>query len=116
MATSDEKIIYQKMREIVQHLVERQYTEIEKCTNGIRMPADEIKIAVEDYGYTLCKIPESGWALIDVVPIENANPSAYSVNLPLWTIEEGRSDLTMEAIIRIENGIGSVQLDGIHVL
>jgi len=54
---------------------------------------------------------------LDVIEVEGARPRQWSVNVDLWTVEEGRSDLTLEITLREnEKEIYDVEIEGIHVL
>ena len=37
---------------------------------------------------------------MDIVEVMNASVPQFSIRMPLWTEEEGRSDLTMELTIK----------------
>ena len=52
---------------------------------------------------------------MDVVR-SNAVIPQFSVHMPLWTEEEGRSDLTLELTIKMPDKGIEVELDDIHVL
>jgi hypothetical protein len=53
---------------------------------------------------------------MNAVEVKNAQPKKWSIAMPLWTHEEGRSDLTMEmTIIEKANGF-AIELDDLHVL
>jgi hypothetical protein len=67
-----------------------------KITRGRRLDAEALKRAVADYGRTLVPPGAGWWDLVDVTPIRDSAPQAYHVAAPLWSIEEGRSDLTLE--------------------
>jgi hypothetical protein len=55
--------------------------------------------------------------LLDVVEIRNSTPRSWNVNLPLWTKEEGKSDLTLQmCFIDSGNDLYSVEIDDLHVL
>jgi hypothetical protein len=55
--------------------------------------------------------------LLDIVEVEGSSLKSWSVNLPLWTNEEGRSDLTLEMrFTESEAAIYTVEIDDLHVL
>ncbi|MDO9197120.1 hypothetical protein [Rhodoferax sp.] len=55
--------------------------------------------------------------LIDYVPIQDAKPAAWSVYVPLFTQEEGRSDLTIDlTLVESEPGLFEIELNGLRVL
>jgi hypothetical protein len=102
---------------IVIMLAQAHYNDLETLTNGRRLTATEIAESVREYGGTIIVPPENGFENLDIIGVEGAQPRAWSVNLTLWTAEEGRSDLTLELTLR-ENGeeIYDVEIDNIHVL
>lgn len=110
----------EKIKMIVRHifssLAAGDFTKIAQLTKGIRMSGDEIKTALHEYGKTLCIPPEDAFHLMDVVQIKNASIPKYSVRMPFWTKEEGRSDLTLELTITITDKNTEVELDDIRVL
>jgi hypothetical protein len=53
---------------------------------------------------------------MNVVEIKNAKPNRWSIAMPLWSKEEGRSDLTVEITVIEREGGELVELDDIHVL
>lgn len=60
--------------------------------------------------------PPTGFSLMNVVAIRNVTPKRWSVAMPLWTKEEGRSDLTVEMTISESNSTFLIEVDDIRVL
>jgi hypothetical protein len=110
----------EKLREpvsqIINLLVAGKYAELETQTHGVRLTANEIARAVADYGKKLVLPPHDGYELMNVVEIKNAKPKRWSIAMPLWSKEEGRSDLTVEITVIEREGGELVELDDIHVL
>lgn len=104
------------VREILTLLAQRRYTELEALTHGIRLRAPEISQAVANYGRTIVVPPIDAFQFMDVVAVETANPPRWSITMPIWTEEEGRSDLSVELTVIEEGGALRVELDDIHVL
>src|SRR4030095_10906907 len=84
---------------VIEHLVAGKFAELESLTSGQRLNAQEMGKAVSDYGRKLVLPPEDAFRLMDVVEVRNARPSQWSVTMPLWTREEGRSDLAIEVTL-----------------
>lgn len=102
--------------ELIALLVNRRYEEAERMTSSVRLTANDIKAAITEYGRRLVEPPVEAWKLMNAVPVRNSSPQRWSVIMPLWTAEEGRSDLSLECTA-IENGESVVlELDDIHVL
>ncbi|HPT57777.1 MAG TPA: hypothetical protein PLK42_13930 [Casimicrobium sp.] len=82
-----------------------------------RVTAEQLRGAVNAYGRSLVALPAEGYELIDCVEVRGSNPTEWSVVVPLFTREEGRSDLSLE-LSMFEGAAGSysVEIDDIHVL
>jgi hypothetical protein len=81
-------------------------------------PAADLSLWIRNYGSegaTIVPLPEEAWAEADAVPIAG-RPGEWSVIVPLWTREAGKSDLSMEATVFGSSEDVSVVIDNIHVL
>jgi hypothetical protein len=108
--------VIEATREIVELLVAGKYLEIEQRTLGERLTADDMRRAIEDYGRRLALPPAEAYRMLDAVQIRGRKPTAWSVRMLLWAVDEGRSDLSLELTI-VEGEAGPVvELDDIHVL
>ena len=104
------------IRQVLALLVAGKYTELETLTHGTRLNAKEMATAVADYRRKLVMPPEDGFGLMNEVEVKDVRPKRWSIAMPVWTQEEGRSDLTVEmTVIEQKNGF-SVELNDIHVL
>lgn len=98
-------------------LVDEKYHELALLTKNCRLTEEQIRNAVMEYGRKLVRPPNSFYRLIDVVPVTSSKPQRWSVDFPLWTLEEGESDLSVEmTCIDNDKDVFDVELDGIHVL
>ena len=62
--------------------------------------------------------PADAFKQLDLIKIRNSKPKGYSLRFDLWTEEEGRSDLSLEATV-FDYGFAAQlrwELDDIHVL
>lgn len=103
---------------ISKKIVDKDYAGLEGLTSGVRLSAQMMREAVGKYGRVITMPSQSDLAkCIDIVECEGLGRRAWSVRFPLWTIEEGRSDLSIECTV-YENGDGSfgLELDDIRVL
>jgi len=106
----------ESVRQVITYLVAGKYAELETLTRGVRLNAKDMATAVADYGRKLIPPPDDGFGLMNVVEVKNARPRQWSIAMPLWTQEEGRSDLTVEmTLIEQQNGF-AIELDDVHVL
>lgn len=105
------------IKQIVYWLVVGDFSAIEQYSHGVRLSASLLKQAVADYGRTLVMPPTSAFDQLDIVRIKHAEPSAWSVRMDLWTMEEGRSDLSLECTVIDRPGdLLAVEVDNLHVL
>ena len=98
-------------------LVAEDYDGIEEATRGRRLTAEQLRQAVEEYGRELQMPPEVVFDNLDVNEIEGAIPRAWWVLVDLWTVEEGRSDLTLEIRLTDTGGeLYDIEINNLHVL
>jgi hypothetical protein len=109
--------IERTLRVVVDMLVRGDCDGLEELTRGIRLPSSEIRTALAEYGRTLCPPPSDAYSRTDVVPIQRRLPRAYSIRFRLFTIEEGESDLELQATLieRPASEMMTVELDNIRV-
>ena len=110
-----------KFRDTVHHLVEMlvasDFDGLEEASRGRRLTADQLRQAVEEYGRELRMPPEAIFDDLEVHGIEGSIPRAWWTLVDLWTVEEGRSDLTLE--IRLTEARGNlydIEIQNLHVL
>ena len=95
-------------------LARREYFEMEMISGGRRLTADQISESVQDYGCSVASPPED--LLLDVVKVKTT-PDTWSVTVPIFTTEEGRSDLTLEVTMtKTDEPLCNVEIDNLHVL
>jgi hypothetical protein len=85
-------------------------------TQGKRLDADQLERAVDECGRTLVSPTDAWWSSVQVTAI-SGSASAFHVAAPVWTAEEGRSDLTVE--LRLQESIPGVfdtEVLDLHVL
>jgi hypothetical protein len=88
-----------EVQRLIVELVSGDYAGIcARHANGRVSEADMARV-VREYGCTLMAVPEDGWALVDVY-VSSRDPDHATVDVPLWTMEEGRSDLTLSLTAR----------------
>ena len=104
------------VRTVIDLLVRGDYETVERITGGQRMSRLEIDEAVSEYGRTLVPPGEDWWQLVEVSPV-TAEPGKFHIAAPLWTDEEGRSDLSVELwLTEFAPGLYRASLLNIHVL
>ena len=108
------------LTEIVGRLVEGDYAGL--AADGLISytsdPSDvSIGVWIEDYPGTLVDLPDEAWDYSDYAPQEGER-RCWWVVVPLWTAEEGHSDLSLEARIweRRRGKQIIVKVDNVHVM
>lgn len=99
--------------DLVADLAAARYEALEADGRSGRLTARDLEVGIESFGRTLLPIPEQGWALGQVFELGDGS---FSIDLPLWTAEEGRSDLTLSLSLRCGAEGCHVEIDDIHVL
>jgi hypothetical protein len=90
------------------------YSEMEMLSDGKRLTANQIAESILDYGCSVVSPPED--MQLDVVKVETVQDT-WSVNVPVFTTEEGRSHLTLAVTMtRTGEPLCNVEIDGLHVL
>ncbi len=107
-------MIEQTVRHIYSLLCSQRYEELESLTDGVRLSASEIEQSISEYGCEV--VPYPGLVELDVIEGVGSNPREWSVVAPIYTTEEGLSDLSLELSLT-ENGkaIYKSELDNIRV-
>ena len=101
-------------RHLHELLSSRKYVEMELISGGRHLTADEIAESIRDYGCSVASPPSD--LQLDVVKVE-ITADTWSVNVPIFTSEEGRSDLTLEVTMtKTGEPLCNVEIDGLHVL
>lgn len=109
--------LHHTVRHVVSLLEKEAYGALESLSQGVRLSAEEMKEAIRIYGRKIAHFPEAGYKELDVVEVSGSNPKQWSVNVPLFTESEGRSDLTLSAtLIESETPLYKIEIDDIHVL
>lgn len=103
------------VRQVVALLASGDYSGLEALTRGVRLNASQIEQAITDYGRSVVLPPDDGYELIEAIEVITAPRGTWSVTVPLWTAEEGRSDLTAELTVLIAAEGVTVELDNLHV-
>jgi len=90
-----EKKIRAAVQTVLDLLTQKQYQELANLTAPGRehLQAEDIKRTMESYPGTV-RIPDENELKFDVVEVEGLSPRQFSVDAPVFTLEEGRSDLT----------------------
>jgi hypothetical protein len=99
----------------VETLVKGHFDQLERDGRSGRLSAHELKKALQGYGRTLITLPDEAFRLADVYPVKGQH-GTWAVDVPLWTAEEGRSDLTLSLTIADSPDGVRLEIDDLHIL
>ena len=105
-----------EVRSIVGMLVAGEWALLDRLTPGSAVSAAELRSAVIDYGQTLVMPPAAALAQLDAIEVEGASQRTLDVRIPLWTVEEGRSDLQLVLTLKeVADGLWDAEVDDLLV-
>ena len=94
----------------------RQYEAVLQRCETSRLTADQIQTVIALYGREIVVPPPNAYQSLDLVRVGDDASNIWSVRAPLFSSEEGRSDLTMELTVKLVSGLVEVEFDDLHVL
>jgi hypothetical protein len=104
------------VRSVIWQLVSKDYEGLVKRCPCSPMTADEIRSAIQQYGRTFIMPPTSGYErLLHTYQIENTEYPAWHIEAPLWTEQEGRSDLEISLRIELKDETPQITIRSVHV-
>lgn len=104
-----------EIRRLVVDLIAQRYGDIVADGRGGRLTQSELRKTVSDYGHTLVPLPDEVWPLADTYQ-DKSDPTSSMIDIPLWTAEEGRSDLVLSLSSHKHGDHYDIEIDDIHVL
>ena len=108
-------IIRKTVRHIVDLIAIQRYDLVLKVCSSSRLTEADLEHAMNEYGVHAMLAPEDADQYIEAVAIKDSLVPTWSLWAPLWTQEEGRSDLILELTIAIHATHADVELDNLHV-
>ena len=103
--------------QLVEALAYEHYSRVYELAANSRINESALRTAVKDYGRRLLPLPKEEWHRIDYVEVSNSHPRAWSVVVPLFTVEEGLSDLSLLlTVVNCGPNKFELEIDDIHVL
>ncbi len=101
------------VKQMIKALIEKDYAQLESTGTMGRLTEKEIEQRIFEYGHNLINIPDETLMLAQEYIISD---SRTDVVLPLWTQNEGQSDLTISFLILKELNTTRLVLNDIEVL
>ncbi|MBM3224380.1 MAG: hypothetical protein FJZ47_11325 [Candidatus Tectomicrobia bacterium] len=112
--TVDTKFI-DPIRALLHTLAQGHFDELERDGRSGRLSACELQEALHAYGRTLIALPNEAFRLVEVYPVQGQH-ATWAMDVPLWTAEEGRSDLTLSLTVSDNQEGVHVAIDDLHTL
>jgi hypothetical protein len=103
------------IRSLVETLVNGHFDQLERDGRSGRLSAHELQEALHAYGRTLITLPDEAFRLAEVYPVKGQN-ATWAVDVPLWTAEEGQSDLTLSLTVSDSKDGVQLEIDDLHTL
>lgn len=88
------------LRELVHELVVGNFAGLEADGRAGRVRAEDLRLVIARYGRVLGELPEHAFdpRFAGAIPL-GGDEAAWAVDVALWTVEEGRSDLTLQTTV-----------------
>ena len=108
--------VHAAIEAVVELLVKKDYETLELAAMTPERRVD-LSRAVDEYGRTLVAPEASWWPTVTLTLVNEDAGGGLHVAASLWTAEEGRSDLSLEAwLTPDEHGRHRIQILDLHVL
>ncbi|HKY26733.1 MAG TPA: hypothetical protein VJM12_02170 [Pyrinomonadaceae bacterium] len=104
------------LKDLVHELVAGNFRKLERDGRAGRLTAKDLHHVLEGYGRTLIDLPDEAFQIGEAYPIEGKEDQYWAVDLDLWTLEEGRSDLTLTLTVRTTDKGVLTEIDDLHAL
>lgn len=106
------------VKDVIHSLAKGDYETLEADGRAGRLSAEDLRVAVATYGGTLIIPPDEAWEeelLREAAPV-GGQGNSWALVANLWTVEEGRSDLSLEATAEARPEGVRVSIEDLHVL
>jgi hypothetical protein len=100
--------------EIIYNISVNGYDTIKAKGQNGRVEINDLKRIIAEYGCTVIPLSDEAFSKSEVYYIKDKN--RLDVYIPLWTIEEGRSDLTLSLSCYRINETLKVEINDLRVL
>jgi hypothetical protein len=106
-------LFYDKIRNIVQDILGGNYEDIVLRKENGRIDINDLENVIKEYNKTIIPLPEEAFSIAELYKI---NDNQIDIYIPLWTKEEGRSDLTLFLSCYNTNETLTVEINDLRVL
>ena len=102
---------------VTDRLAQGDYDGLCRLVRASRLGPADVERVVRDYGRHLVILPAAAFEALDLIPVSHSQPQRWSAVVPLWSREEGRSDLSLELTIEDSPAPAyPVEIEDLHVL
>lgn len=84
------------IKDIVHQMVVGNYAGLADDGRAGEFTAEQLQDAMGQYDLTLLELPDDVWQNADADAFHNEERGYWDIDVPLWTVEEGRSDFTLQ--------------------
>ncbi len=106
---------FEAIQDLVRELARRNFEGLVEAGRVVSLTASEVREAVESYPDRIVELPDEAAALAEVVD-HDLVPDTKIAYIPVWTAQEGQSDLTLQVWITEVDGGLSVRMYDLHVM
>jgi hypothetical protein len=99
---------------LVNDLSDKSYKIIEYRKENGRVNINDLENTVKNYNKEIIPLPETAFDIAQIYKIKGED--RIDIYLPLWTKEEGRSDLTLSLSCFVKNNIKIIEINDLEVL
>jgi hypothetical protein len=101
--------------DLVEALARGDFASLERDGRAGRLGGEGLRRSISEYGRTLTDLPDEAYDLAEAGAV-TARPGEWWIVIPMWTTEEGRSDLSLELAALPTSDGHRVEVTGLHVL
>lgn len=100
---------------LVDVLARGDFAALDRDGRSGRVGGDGLRRSIEEYGRTLTALPDGAFDLADAGTV-NDRSGEWWIVVPMWTSEEGRSDLSLEVAALPTSDGHRFEITDLHVL
>lgn len=109
------KPLLKVLAELLTDLIQGSYETIERSGRSGPLSAYEIEMALQGYPATFIYPVKDLESIIHVFPVKGS-AGTYIIDMPLWSVEEGQSDLTVRVTATVQDGTVAIHINDIDVM
>ncbi len=104
------------IRDIVHQLVLGNYAGLVADDRAGAFTPELLQKALGQYDLTLLELPDDVWEHPYASAFYSQRHNFWSIDVPLWTVEEGRSDFTLQLTAEETDAEPELVIEELHVL